>query len=75
MRRINVETSLNESRSWLLGTFEGLTDDQSRRPLTTSEHNPSNVTSCGWSVANGRATRVPSHTPTMEVKFERASRS
>ncbi|HUY16169.1 MAG TPA: DinB family protein [Acidimicrobiales bacterium] len=43
MKRIDVETSLNESRSWLLGSFEGLTEEQLRRPLTKSEHDPSNV--------------------------------
>lgn len=43
MKRIDVETTLNESRTWLLTTFEGLTEEQLRRPLTKSEHDPSNT--------------------------------
>lgn len=43
MKRIDVETSLNESGSWLLGSFEGLTEEQLRRPLTQSEHDPSHA--------------------------------
>ena len=43
MKRIDIETSLNESRTWLLTTFEGLSEEQLRRPLTKSEHDSSNT--------------------------------
>ncbi len=43
MKRIDVEAALNESRTWLLATFEGLSQEQLRRPLTKSEHDPSNT--------------------------------
>jgi hypothetical protein len=43
VKRIDIETTLNESRTWLLSTFDGLTEEQLRRPLTKSEHDPSNT--------------------------------
>ncbi|HVA52779.1 MAG TPA: DinB family protein [Acidimicrobiales bacterium] len=43
MKRIDVEASLNETRAWLLVAFEGLSPEQLRRPLTKSEHDPSNT--------------------------------
>lgn len=43
MKRIEIETALNESRTWLLETFTALTEEQLRRPLTPSEHDPANL--------------------------------
>ncbi|HEV3186476.1 MAG TPA: DinB family protein [Acidimicrobiales bacterium] len=43
MKRVDIETSLNESRNWLLANFEGLSEEQLRRPLTKSEHDPDNT--------------------------------
>lgn len=43
MTRIEVETKLNEGRSWLLATMAELTDEQLHRPLTPSEHDPENL--------------------------------
>ncbi len=43
MNRIEIETKLNDGRSWLLTTFEGLSDEQLCRPITPSEHDPDNV--------------------------------
>jgi hypothetical protein len=42
MKRIDIETKLNESRTWLLATYANLTEEQLRRPLTQSEHDPEN---------------------------------
>ncbi|HUZ42276.1 MAG TPA: DinB family protein [Acidimicrobiales bacterium] len=42
MNRIEIETKLNEGRNWLLTKYETLSDDQLRRPLTKSEHDPEN---------------------------------
>ena len=42
MNRIEVETKLNDGRNWLLTCFRGLSDEQLRRPLTPSEHDPDN---------------------------------
>ena len=42
MKRIEIEIKLNESRTWLLATYANLTDEQLRRPLTKSEHDPEN---------------------------------
>jgi hypothetical protein len=42
MNRVEIETRLNEGRNWLLAKFEGLSDDQLRRPLTQSQHDPEN---------------------------------
>ncbi|HEY5103410.1 MAG TPA: DinB family protein [Acidimicrobiales bacterium] len=42
MKRIEIESKLNESRNWLMATYADLTDEQLRRPVTTSEHDASN---------------------------------
>ena len=42
MKRIDVESKLNESRNLLLANFEKLTPEQLRRPITQSEHDPRN---------------------------------
>jgi len=42
VNRVEIEAKLNEGRNWLLAKFEALSDDQLRRPLTTSEHDPEN---------------------------------
>jgi hypothetical protein len=42
MNRVELETKLNEGRNWLLAKYEELSDDQMRRPLTPSEHDPEN---------------------------------
>lgn len=43
MRRIDIETKLNESRTWLLAAYANLSEEQLRRPLTKSEHDPTNL--------------------------------
>jgi hypothetical protein len=40
VKRIDVESALNESRNWLLALYGDLTEEQLRRPLTPSEHDP-----------------------------------
>ncbi len=40
MTRIEIEMKLNENRNWLLATFEGLSEEQRRAPLTQSQHDP-----------------------------------
>ncbi|MFY9782053.1 MAG: hypothetical protein WAK12_00770, partial [Acidimicrobiales bacterium] len=40
MRRVEIESRLNDSRNWLLATYEGLTEEQLRAPLTQSQHDP-----------------------------------
>lgn len=42
MKRIDIEKKLNESRTWLLTTYAHLSEEQLRRPLTKSEHDPQN---------------------------------
>lgn len=42
MNRVEIETKLNEGRNWLLAKYEALSDDQLRRPRTTSQHDPEN---------------------------------
>jgi hypothetical protein len=42
VKRIEIETTLNESRNWLLNTFGGLTNEELRTPVTQSQHEPSN---------------------------------
>ncbi len=42
MNRVELETKLNEGRNWLLAKYETLSEEQLRRPLTKSEHNPEN---------------------------------
>ena len=43
MKRIEIESRLNESRNWLLAHFANLTEEQLRRPLTESEHDSNNL--------------------------------
>lgn len=43
MNRVEVELKLNDARSWLLTCFMGLSDEQLRRPITPSEHDPANL--------------------------------
>jgi hypothetical protein len=40
MNRVEIETSLNESRNWLLATYVPLSEEQLRAPLTKSESDP-----------------------------------
>ncbi len=42
MNRVELESKLNEGRNWLLAKYEGLSEEEMRRPLTTSEHDPDN---------------------------------
>ena len=42
MNRVELETKLNEGRNWLLAKYESLSEEQLRRPLTKSEHDPEN---------------------------------
>ncbi len=42
MNRVELETKLNEGRNWLLANYASLSEEQLRRPLTKSEHNPEN---------------------------------
>lgn len=65
MKRIDIEATLNESRTWLLTTFEGLSDEQLRRPLTKSEHDPAN----SWSALDHFA-----HLALVERDFEQMIR-
>jgi hypothetical protein len=43
MNRVEVESTLNESRNWLLAHYSELSAEQLRRPLTKSEHDPNNL--------------------------------
>jgi hypothetical protein len=43
VNRIEIETTLNNDRVWLLKAMSELSDEQLRRPLTPSEHDPSNM--------------------------------
>jgi hypothetical protein len=38
VRRVEIESRLNETRNWLLATYEGLTEQQLKAPLTESQH-------------------------------------
>jgi hypothetical protein len=40
VKRVDIETNLNESRNLTLAFYAGLTDEQLCRPLTKSEHDP-----------------------------------
>jgi hypothetical protein len=40
--RVELEVKLNEGRNWLLMQYNGLSDEQLRRALTQSEHDPDN---------------------------------
>ena len=42
MNRIEIEKKLNDDRSWLLSTYQGLSDEQLLSDLTPSEHDHSN---------------------------------
>jgi DinB family protein len=42
MNRVELETKLNEGRNWLLAKYEVLSEEQLRRPLTESQHDPDN---------------------------------
>jgi hypothetical protein len=42
VKRIDIESKLNESRNWLMATYANLSEERLRRPLTKSEHNPEN---------------------------------
>jgi len=42
VKRIEIESKLNESRNWLMATYASLTDEQLHRPVTTSEHESGN---------------------------------
>jgi hypothetical protein len=46
MNRVEIETTLNESRNWILGQITALSEEQLHRPLTASQHDPQNL----WSV-------------------------
>ena len=43
MNRVEIETKLNDARSWLLTCFSGLSDEQLHRAITPSEHDPQNM--------------------------------
>jgi hypothetical protein len=43
MRRVEIESRLNESRTWLLALYSELSEEQLHRPLTKSEHDPNNL--------------------------------
>jgi hypothetical protein len=40
VKRVEIESRLNDSRNWLLRTFEGLSEEQLHAPLTQSKHDP-----------------------------------
>jgi hypothetical protein len=42
MNRVELERKLNDGRDWVLEHFSALTEEQLRRPVTTSEHDPEN---------------------------------
>ena len=41
MRRVEIETALNESRNWLLTTYADLSEEELHAPVTQSQHDPS----------------------------------
>lgn len=41
MRRVEIETALNESRNWLLATYAALSDEELHAAITQSQHDPS----------------------------------
>ena len=43
MKRVEIESALNESRNWLLALYSELSEEQLHRPLTKSEHDPNNL--------------------------------
>jgi hypothetical protein len=42
VNRVELEVKLNEGRNWLLMKYNGLSDEELRRALTQSEHDPEN---------------------------------
>jgi hypothetical protein len=42
VRRIEIETTLNEGRNWVLATYGALSAEQLHRAVTPSEHDPQN---------------------------------
>jgi hypothetical protein len=42
MNRVELETKLNDGRNWLLAKYVLQNEDELRRPLTVSQHNPEN---------------------------------
>jgi hypothetical protein len=38
VKRIEIETKLNEGRNWILALYDGLSEDELRRPRTQSQH-------------------------------------
>lgn len=65
MKRIDIETKLDASRTWLLATYDDLSEEQLRRPLTKSKHDPDNL----WSALDHFA-----HLALVERDFEQMIR-
>jgi hypothetical protein len=42
INRVELETKLNQGRNWLLAKYASLSDEQLKRPLTPSQHDPEN---------------------------------
>jgi hypothetical protein len=42
MNRVELESKLNEGRNWLLAKYSALSEEQLKRPLTQSQHDPEN---------------------------------
>lgn len=42
MDRVELETKLNDGRNWLLARYQGLSEEELRRPLIKSEHDSQN---------------------------------
>jgi hypothetical protein len=40
VKRVEIETRLNDSRNWVLATYERMSDEQLNAPLTQSQHDP-----------------------------------
>ncbi|MGC2485042.1 MAG: DinB family protein [Acidimicrobiales bacterium] len=43
MKRVEIESKLNESRNWLLDLYSEFSEEQLHRPLTKSEHDSNNL--------------------------------
>lgn len=65
MKRIEIESKLNEGRNWILAIFADLTEEQFHRPLTQSQHNADNY----WSALDHFA-----HLGLIERNFEQMVR-
>jgi hypothetical protein len=65
MKRIEIETKLNEGRIWILAMFADLTEEQLHRPFTSSQHDPDNY----WSALDHFA-----HLGLIERNFEQVVR-